>query len=112
MPLRLKLRCLNIVLISAFFALCLACCGDPEDPPPGSIWEKLCGVWVSDPIPLIDGDRVDGTTTIKIDMSYWNVGLVAGYPSESALRNRESVASHKTGYSASNFKVTGTTVTS
>jgi len=96
MPQRLKRRCLNVVLISTFVALCLACGGDPEDPPPGSIWEKLCGDWVSDPIPLIDGDRVDGTTTIKIDMSYWNVGLIASYPDEPALRNRESVASHKT----------------
>src|SRR5947209_3511077 len=61
MPQRLKLRCLNVVLIGTFVALCLACGGDPEDPPPGSIWEKLCGDWVSDPIPLTDGDRVDGT---------------------------------------------------
>ena len=112
MPPRLKLRCVNVVFISTFVALCLACGGDPEDPPPGSIWEKLCGDWVSDPIPLTDGSRVDGTTTIEIDMSYWNVGLVASYPDEPALRNRESLASHKTRYSASSFQVAGTTVTS
>jgi hypothetical protein len=112
MPPRLKLKCLNIVLISTFVALCLACGGDPADPPPGSVEEKLCGDWVSDPIPLIDGDRVDGTTTIRIDMTYWNVGLSASYPDELALRNRESVASHKTRYSAGNFQVTGMTATS
>ncbi len=112
MPPRLKLRCLNILLISTFAAIFLACGGDPEDPPRGSIEEKLCGNWVSDPIPLIDGDRVDGTTTIEIEMSYWNVGLIASYPDELALRNRESVATHKTRYSARGFTIAGATATS
>jgi hypothetical protein len=112
MPPRLKLRCLNIALITAFVALAIACGGDPEDPPEGSIEEKLCGNWVSDPIPLLEGDRVDGTTTIEIAFSYWNVGLVASYPDEPALRNRANAASERTRYSACGFKVAGETATS
>src|SRR4051812_46788728 len=101
MPPRWKRRCLNIVLISAFIALCIACGGDPEDPPSGSIWEKLCGHWVSDPIPLIDEGRIEGTTSIKIDMSYWDRGLVAEYRDESDLRNPKSLASNDTRWNAS-----------
>ena len=109
---RLKLRCLNVVLTSTFAALCLACGGDPEDPPPGSIWEKLCGRWASDPIPLSDGDRSAGTTVIKIEMSYWNFGLLAHYPGEPDLRSGESVGAHGTGWSASGFTAAGATATS
>jgi len=103
---------LNVVLIGTFLTFVLACGADPEDPPPGSIEEKLCGNWVSDPVPFVDGDRIDGSTTIEIDMSYWNVGLVASYPDEPAVRNRESAATHRTRYSARDFKVSGTTATS
>lgn len=109
---RLKVRHVNVVLIAVFVALCLACGGDPEDPPPGSIWERLCGKWVSDPVPLVDGNRVDGSTKIEIEMSYWTSGLRATYPDELALRSRESVVANKTHYSAYNFTVNGTTATS
>ncbi len=112
MPPRLKLRCLNVVLIGTFAALCLACGGDPEDPPRGSIWEKLYGYWASDPVPLFDGDRVAGTTVIKLEMSYWNTGLLMHYPGDAELRVGESVGAHARSCSASGFRDVGSAATS
>ncbi|MBL8867328.1 MAG: hypothetical protein JNK93_17355 [Planctomycetia bacterium] len=112
MPPRLKLRCLNVVLIGTFVALCLACGGDPEDPPRGSIWEKLCGYWASDPVPLFDGDREVGTTVIKLEMSYWNVGLIMHYPGEAELRVGESVGEWAKSCSAEGFQGVGSVATS
>jgi hypothetical protein len=112
MPPRLKLRCLNVVLIGTFVALCLACGGDPEDPPRGSIWEKLCGSWASDPVPLFDGDREAGTTVIKLEMSYWNVGLILCYPGEAELRVGESVGEWAKTCSTRGFQAVGSVATS
>jgi hypothetical protein len=109
MPSCSKLTCLNIVLISTFVALVLGCGGDPEDPPPGSLQEKLCGKWVSDPIPFVEGD---GFTTIEIEMSYWNCGLIANCPDMRSLHSRESMDSHKSRCSVSGFKFDGMTATS
>lgn len=112
MPQRLKMRCLSVGLVSTFVALCLACGGDPEDPPPGSIWEKLCGYWASDQVPLFDGDRVTGTTIIKLEMSYWNTGLLMHFPSEPELRNGESVGAHAQSCSTEGFQAVGSVATS
>jgi len=104
-----KLLGLNIVFITTFVAILLGCGGDPETPPSGSTEEKLCGKWVSDPIPFIEGN---GATTIEVGLSYWNVGLVAVVPDELTLRNRAGADSHKNGWSACGFKIDGVTVTS
>jgi hypothetical protein len=105
-----KLKNRTTVLIAVSVALILSCGGDPEDPPPGSIWEKLCGKWTSDPIPRTDGSGE--TDTITIEMSYWSSGLTACYPSETDLRSGKTVGEFGKSCSTSGFIAQGLTAVS
>lgn len=113
MPSYSKLTRMNVVLVITFFAILLGCGGDPEDPPPGSTEEKLCGTWKSEPIPLIQGGRANGPSTFEVYISNWNVGLIAwDLPNECMLRDGANAASNTTHSTASGFSVVGLTATS
>ena len=83
------LLALNVLLATVILAVLLGCGGDPEDPPAGSLAEKLCdgcGKWTSDPVAYTemdqDGKMIEKSTRIKIDFSNWRQsGMSCSKPS-------------------------------
>ena len=59
-----------------------------------------------------DQYREAGATIIKLNMSYWNVGLIMHYPGEAELRVGESVGEWAKSCSTEGFQAVGSVVTS
>jgi hypothetical protein len=81
------LKSVNVVLAVVVVAVLLGCGGDPMDPPKGSTEEKMCGDWLSDPLPPRDGKKGGEDTLMELDVSFWNSGLVLGYTELNVPKN-------------------------
>ena len=77
------LLALNVFLATVILAVLLGCGCDPADPPSGSLAEKLCGRWTSDPVVYTvkseDEKMLEKTTRIEIRFSYWTSGMTMWY---------------------------------
>ena len=96
------LLALNVLLATVILSVLFGCGGDPEDPPAGSLAEKLCnkggpGRWTSDPVKYTemdqDGKMIEKTTRIRIDFSNWRQsGLSCSKPSGIGAEHTEQTS--------------------
>jgi hypothetical protein len=113
---------LNVILATVILSVLLGCGGDLEDPPPGSLAEKLCNKggscrWTSDPVEYTeidqDGKMIEKTRMIEIDFSNWRQrGLHLRMTREIGAAHTEQTSTDGFTSSTDGFTYEGNTATS